>query len=234
MYLVTGSFSGIGKSIYNILKQTDKVIGIDIMPSDMICDLSLKENIDKLVLDISNLNKNIDGIITSAGVIGGDDIISINYFGSVRIVESLYKHYGTINAVLIGSILYSHHKINEDLISLLLDNKEEEAILFAKNNKLTDTEIYACCKLALKRWVRQFIDINPNTRINIIHPSLTKTGMTEKYLESHVIKIIFHEDIKKAPVLEPEDISDFVCYLIKNSKAINGQSIFVDNGAYEH
>lgn len=232
MYIVTGSSSGIGKSVYESLKETDSVIGIDILPSDITCDLSSDENIKKLIHDITDSNKDIDGVITCAGVIGGDKVISINYFGSIKLIEYLYNHYNKINAILIGSIIFTHTKVNNELIDLLLQNKESEAISFAKENKLTDTEVYASCKLALNFWSKRFIKNNINARINVIHPSLTKTGMTEKYLKSEVIKIIFAEDIKKAYLGDPKEVSDLVCYLIKNSKFVNGQSIFIDNGVY--
>jgi NAD(P)-dependent dehydrogenase (short-subunit alcohol dehydrogenase family) len=233
LYIVTGSSSGIGKSVYNSLKETDSVLGVDILESDVVCDLSSDINIKKLILEISSLNKDIDGVITCAGVIGGKNLIPVNYFGSIRLVEYLYKNYNHVNAILIGSIIYTHTKVNNDLINLLLDDKEEEAILFVKNNKLTDTEVYASCKLALNYWSRRFIKNNPGSRINVIHPSLTKTGMTEKYLKTEIVKIAFAEDINKAYLGEPEEVSGLVCYLIKNSKAVNGQSIFIDNGVYD-
>jgi NAD(P)-dependent dehydrogenase (short-subunit alcohol dehydrogenase family) len=232
LYIVTGSGSGIGKSVYKTLKETDPVIGIDILQSDIVCDLSYEKNIKELVSEIINSNKEISGIITCAGVVGGDSVISTNYFGSIRLVEYLYAHYGKINAILIGSIIFTHTKVSNELIDLLLDGNELDAISFARKNNLTDTEIYASCKLALNFWARRFIKNNPNSRINVIHPSLTKTGMTEKYLKSEVIKIIFAEDIHKAYLGEPEEVSGLVCYLIKNSKFVNGQSIFIDDGVY--
>jgi NAD(P)-dependent dehydrogenase (short-subunit alcohol dehydrogenase family) len=233
LYIVTGSSSGIGKSVYKTLKETDSVIGIDVLESDMVCDLSSKDNIKKIVSDLINLNKEISGVVTCAGVIGGKNLIPTNYFGSIRLIEYLYDHYKTINAILIGSIIYTHTKVNHELIDLLLNNEEEEAILFAKTNRLTDTEVYASCKLALNFWSRKFIKNNSKSRINVIHPSLTKTGMTEKYLKTEIVKIAFAEDINKAYLGEPEEVSDLICYLIKNSKAVNGQSIFVDNGVYD-
>jgi NAD(P)-dependent dehydrogenase (short-subunit alcohol dehydrogenase family) len=142
--------------------------------------------------------------------------------------------YGYVNAILIGSIIFTQAKVNDNLISLLLSNKEKEAVAYCKNNKLTDTEVYSTCKFALNLWSRNFIKNNTNARVNVIHPSLTKTGMTEDYLKSEVVKIIFSENINKAYLGGPEEVSDLVCYLIKNSKSVNGQSIFVDNGVYEH
>jgi NAD(P)-dependent dehydrogenase (short-subunit alcohol dehydrogenase family) len=234
MYIVTGSASGIGKSVYNSLRQENIVTGVDILPSDLICDLSIDDNIKNLIGQLSLLNIPIDGVVTSAGVIGGDKVIPLNYFGSVRLVEYLYKHYGNVNAILLGSIIYTHAKTSSDLIALLLENKEQEAIDYSKENHLTDTEVYASCKLALNLWSRRFIKDNSNARINVIHPSLTKTGMTEKYLDKEIIKIIFSEDINKAYLGGAEEVSDLICYLIKNSRAVNGQSIFIDNGVYEH
>jgi NAD(P)-dependent dehydrogenase (short-subunit alcohol dehydrogenase family) len=233
MYIVTGSASGIGKSTYNSLKENNTVLGVDILSSDIVCDLSVKKNIEDLVFNILP-KEGVDGIVTSAGVIGGKDIIPLNYFGSTRLVRCLYDRYGSVNAILIGSIIFSHTKVNSDLISLLLSDKEEEAISYCKENSLTDTEIYASCKLALNLWARKFIKENKNSRINVVHPSLTKTGMTEQYIKSEVIKIIFSEDINKAYIGGPEEVSDLICYLIKNSKSVNGQSIFIDNGVYEH
>jgi NAD(P)-dependent dehydrogenase (short-subunit alcohol dehydrogenase family) len=232
MYIVTGSASGIGKAIYNSLKENSTVLGVDILSSDIVCDLSIKENIEDLVFNILP-EKGIDGIVTSAGVIGGKDIIPLNYYGSTRLVSRIHNKYGYVNAILLGSIIYTHAKTNSHLISLLLDDKEEEAISYSKENNLTDTEVYASCKLALNFWSRNFIKNNNNARINVVHPSLTKTGMTEKYIDKEIIKIIFSEDINKAYIGGPEEVSDLICYLIKNSKSVNGQSIFIDNGVYE-
>jgi NAD(P)-dependent dehydrogenase (short-subunit alcohol dehydrogenase family) len=234
LYIITGSLSGIGKSTYESLSKTDLVTGIDLNNSDIVCDLSDEDNIKKAASQIFSLNEDISGVVTCAGVIGGEKVIPLNYFGSVRLVEKLYAHYGHVNAILIGSIIFTHAKINDNLISLLLENKENEALAFCKDNNLTDTEVYASCKLALNLWSRNFIKNNPNARVNVIHPSLTKTGMTEGYIKSEVIKIIFSENINKAYLGGPEEVSDLICYLIKNSKAVNGQSIFVDNGVYEH
>jgi NAD(P)-dependent dehydrogenase (short-subunit alcohol dehydrogenase family) len=234
MYIVTGSLSGIGKSVYESLKKSDSVIGVDLNNSDIICDLSVEENVKKITPQIYALSDNISGVVTCAGVIGGENIVPLNYFGSVRLVENLYMQYGYVNAILIGSIIFTQAKVNDNLISLLLSNKEKEAVAYCKNNKLTDTEVYSTCKFALNLWSRNFIKNNTNARVNVIHPSLTKTGMTEDYLKSEVVKIIFSENINKAYLGGPEEVSDLVCYLIKNSKSVNGQSIFVDNGVYEH
>ena len=234
MYIVTGSLSGIGKSVYESLKKSDSVIGVDLNNSDIICDLSVEENVKKITSQIYSLSDNISGVVTCAGVIGGKNIVPVNYFGSVRLVENLYKKYGYVNAILIGSIIFASTKVNDNLISLLLENKEKEAISYCNDNNLTDTEVYSSCKFALNLWGRSFIKNNHNARVNVIHPSLTKTGMTENYLKSEVIRIIFSENINKAYLEGPEEVSDLVCYLIKNSKSVNGQSIFVDNGVYEH
>ena len=233
MYLVTGSASGIGKSTYDQLKETDSVTGVDILDSDIVCDLSTEENIKTLINELNEIDRTISGVVTCAGVIGGKNIIPVNYFGSTRLVENLYKQYGHVNAILVGSIIYTHANVNHDLISSLLQNKEKEALDFVKDKMLTDTEVYASCKLALNSWSRQFIKSNPNSRVNVIHPSLTKTGMTEEYLKSEVVKIVFSENINKAYIGGPEEVSDLICYLIKNSKSVNGQSIFIDNGVYE-
>lgn len=232
MYIVTGSSSGIGKSIYKTLKKNESVLGVDILDSDLVCDLSSAKNIQELVSKIINFNEKIDGVITSAGVIGGKNVISVNYFGSIRLIQYLYDYYNEINAILIGSVIFTHTKTNQELINLLLENKELEAIDFAKNNMLTDTEIYASCKLALTFWIKRFLKNNKNVRVNIIHPSLTKTGMTESFLKKETIKIIFGKYIEESYITEPEEVSGLVCYLIKNSKFVNGQSIFIDNGVY--
>ena len=233
MYLVTGSASGIGKATYEQLKKTDSVTGVDILDSDIVCDLSAEENIKILIGELNEIDKDISGVVTCAGVMGGKNIIPVNYFGSTRLIEHLYRQYGKVNAILIGSIIYTHANVDHELISLLLQDKEDEAIEYSKNKMLTDTEIYASCKLALNLWSRNFIKNNKGSRVNVIHPSLTKTGMTESYLKSEVIKIVFSENINKAYIGGPEEVSDLICYLIKNSKAVNGQSIFVDNGVYE-
>jgi NAD(P)-dependent dehydrogenase (short-subunit alcohol dehydrogenase family) len=233
MYIVTGSQSGIGRSVYESLKQTDSVIGIDIKNSDIICDLSYKEDVERLSSQIYSYNKDISGVVTCAGVNGGHSLIPLNYFGSIRLIENIYNHYGSVNAILIGSIMITQSKADNNLISLLLDNKEQEAIDYCKKSNLTDTEVYSNVKLALKIWCRKFIKDRPKARVNIVHPSLVKTGMTEAYLESEIIKIIFSKSIDRGYIGGPEEVSGLICYLIKNSKSVNGQSIFVDNGTYE-
>ncbi|MEY3907542.1 MAG: SDR family oxidoreductase [Nitrososphaeria archaeon] len=229
MYLITGSASGIGKSVYSFLNKEFDTLGVDLDNSDIICDISKKTNIKNLLEKINS--KKIEGVITCAAVSHGPNIIDTNYFGTKLLIEEIYNLNNEINAVIVGSILTKTIQIDNDLVNALVENDRD--LILERINFLTDTEIYAACKKALELWMKSFGFNKKNCRINMVSPMLVKTEMTKDIFNGNLIKLLFNKEVESGYLL-PEDVAEFIIYLIKNSKNINLQNIYIDNGIFKN
>jgi len=107
--LVTGASGGIGKAtVINLLEKGYKVIGVDIINSDiknenysfLQCDLSSFDNIELLKNEVNKLTNHLDGIMNLAGIFklqtmleGNDDdfkkIIDVNFYAAYKINKEL-------------------------------------------------------------------------------------------------------------------------------------------------
>jgi len=90
--VVTGSASGIGKSLKALLESRgDKVIGVDIRDADVIADLTTDEGRTGMVDKVRDLSGGtIDAIVANAGLANsGAPDIAVNYFGALATLDGL-------------------------------------------------------------------------------------------------------------------------------------------------
>jgi nucleoside-diphosphate-sugar epimerase len=229
MYLITGSASGIGKSTYSFLKKEHDILGVDLHNSDLICDISDQTNINNLLTKINK--EKIDGVITCAAISHGSKIIETNYFGTKNLIEGIYNSKNNVNAIIIGSVLTKTIQIDYDLVNALI--LEDKNLILEKTKLLTDTEIYVACKKALELWMKNFGYNKSNCRINMISPMLVKTDMTKEIFHGNLIRLLFNKEVESGYLL-PEHVAEFIVFLIKNSKSVNLQNIYMDDGIFKN
>src|SRR5687768_7380064 len=94
--VVTGSASGMGAATKSRLEgDGQRVIGVDLRDADVVADLGTPEGRKEAVAAVSDLSDGVlDGLVTWAGVAGlterpGDLLVSINYFGTIALLEGL-------------------------------------------------------------------------------------------------------------------------------------------------
>ena len=231
MYVITGSSSGLGHAVSLKLKELNlDFITVDRYGNpDYLIDLSNIDNINNFVQELKNNFNNIDGVVTCAGVFSNlEKIIKTNYFGTVNLVSKIYEEFNEVNALLIGSVLSKTYELDFDLIDNLLKSKDYNNSF---NYNISDTKCYASCKKALDGWAELFLKNKNTARINIVHPSLIKTEMTESFLNSHILESIFGKATMR-DYLDIEELADIIVYMLTKAKSINGQKIFVDKGIY--
>ncbi|GAA0333228.1 SDR family oxidoreductase [Sphingomonas oligophenolica] len=239
--VVTGASSGLGAATCAALEADgDRVIRVDIANCDVNADLSSSEGREETVRKISELaGERIDALVTWAGG-GGEtvDMLRVNYFGTVDIVDGLHPFLSKSSAprVLVTSSRMTLEPCDETLVDLLLAHKEAE-IVAGYGNETTKLSYYIAAKTAVARWMRRnAISRRWNEhgiRINALAPGFietprTRTGMLDPaaaawMLEAHPQA----EDVRS----QPTEIGDLARFLLspENSLLI-GQCIFADRG----
>jgi NAD(P)-dependent dehydrogenase (short-subunit alcohol dehydrogenase family) len=240
-YALTGGATGIGAAIKARLEaKGHRVIMVDLKDADIMANLATSEGRATAVEGIkAAAPQGLDGLITSAGV--GSHIpdhrliASVNYFGSVKVVEELVD----LIALKRGSIVLlssnsAPMSTSERYVDLLLEGNETEAL--DESEKISGHEAYSGSKKAIAKWMRRNAPAfaRRGATINAIAPGYTETPMTKvvsddaQYGES--IKR-FKESIPIGRAGEPEEIAALVDFLVGGeSEFICGSVIFIDGG----
>ncbi len=211
-FLVTGSSSGIGQSISEILLRNDaNVIGISRNKNKIektknffhyevnLLDLQKSyENIRKVFLKF----KKIDGLISNAGT---GEFRSLENFSPIQI-ENFIK----LN-------LTSHIIVTRALLPHLKKNKNGNLIFIGSESALKGKKfgsLYSSCKFGLRGFSQSIREecSNNNVKVTIINPGMVKTSFFKNLDFSHGTK--FDEFI------EPSDISKIVLDLLNYRQGI--------------
>ncbi len=238
--LITGSNRGIGFSILtkfsengaNIVacarKKTDefenKILELQKKYKNNIkpiyFDLLNENEIDKGILKINKLFKNIDIIVNNAGV----NQASLFQMTSIKKIKNIFD----VN-------YFSQIYLTQKLLNPMIKNKKG-SIINISSNAATECDIgrsaYASSKAALIAFTKVVSKEmgNFNVRVNSIAPGLTKTEMMDK----DVSKKIIDDVIKKIPLrrpANPDEISNVALFLASDlSSYVTGEVIYVTGG----
>ena len=222
MIIVTGASRGIGKAIcHRLISSNIEVLGIarDIknLSFDAIeCDVSLYEDIKKVVTQIKSKNNKILGLINAAGV------------ASMNLAVTTPKDVVTkiINVNLIGSIYFS-----QLIAPLMMRNKQGSIINFstiAVNMALKGESIYIASKAGIEGFSRAFArevsDFNIN--VNCIAPGPIKTDLIKGVSDKQIKNVVSHQLIPKQ--FSTDDVCNIVELLLdEKSKSITGQTFYI-------
>lgn len=252
VYVVTGGSGGIGGKTVEALKNSGhEVINVDMKGGDICGNLATVEGREEVIREIhERCPDGIDGLCCVAGVSGdGRDlklIVSLNYFGAVRLAEGVYdllkKKHGS--CVMIVSNTISQGAARMDVVHMLnsaKDASDERDILalcdrFDGKNLSVGNSYYVATKYALARWVRRVSAswAANGVRINSVAPGNVATPMTDSMgaqakaaLEALPIPINY----ATGELMRPEDIANGVAFLASpQAHGINGIILFVDGG----
>lgn len=239
--VVTGALSGLGKATCAALEADgDRVIRVDIADSDVNANLATVEGRLEAVDQIAELaGDQIDAVITWAGGGGATlDLLRVNYFGTVDIVEGLLPLLGRSAAprVLVTTSRMSLEPADSQLVELLLAHSEEE-ILAGYGDETVPMSYYITAKTAVARWMRRNA-VAPrwneySIRINALAPGLIETERTSKGMldpTTAAWMIATHpqaEDVRS----RAEEIGELARFLVSpGNSLLIGQCIFADRG----
>ncbi|TDP59772.1 SDR family oxidoreductase [Aminicella lysinilytica] len=189
----------------------------------------------------------LDGLICNAGVSGASGnlplIISLNYFGSVRLARGveglLEKKKGC--CIITSSNTISQGAGRRDIADLLNNIGDEKMIceivkkLDAKDVYVGNS-IYVATKYALARWVRRVSSswAARGVRVNAVAPGNIQTPMT-KALQGSAREALNALPIPtmygKESLMPPEQIAGVFAFLTSpEAMGVNGNVMFFDGG----
>lgn len=239
--VITGSASGIGLAAKLLLEeQGDRVIGIDIQDADIIADLATVNGRNLAIEKSLELcDGAIDSLILSAGLSGmnsdGETTISVNYFGTVELLDGLYSAMvGRPNPCVVCLVSNASRFVQYDdpIIDTLFDGDEDKCRKIFKN--LDKGAGYRYAKHAIARLIRhRATEWAPSgVRITACVPGMTDTPMVDK----------LKEDPELGPILEtvtspmgrrgtPEEMAGIIAFLLSDAASfITGTMIWADGG----
>lgn len=247
IYAVTGGSSGIGAKTVELLKDAGhRVYNIDVNNGDITANLASDEGRQFVIDELGRLSpEGLDGLICCAGVSNSCGnlklIISLNYFGAVRLAEGVFdllkKRRGA--CVVVASNTISQGAARMDVVNLL-NNQMDESRVLALMEKLDPKKdahsMYVATKYALARWMRRVSAdwAAQGVRMNAIAPGNVETAMTAKlspYERVAVLALPIPTLYGQDKLMDPEDIAKSIVFLASSqSSGVNGVILFCDGG----
>lgn len=243
--VVTGSASGIGKSLKALLESRgDKVIGVDIRDADVIADLTTDEGRTGMVDKVRELSGGtIDAIVANAGLANsGAPDIAVNYFGALATLDGLrplLEGSDAPRAVATASMA-SLMPADSELVEACLAGDEPRAM--ARAEELAGTEaagqIYASSKVALCRWLRNNAPTpawaGAGIPLNAIAPGVVETPMVADMIATEEQRAGLAEMIPMPlnGFMPAEAPAELLAWLVSPVNThLCGQVIFIDGGS---
>ena len=240
-FVITGGASGIGKAIAEQLQQEGhRTLAVDIQEADIQADLASPTGRAAAVQAIREATSDgLDGLVTSAGlgshVPNNTLITTVNYFGSIELIEGLRDHLAAHNAsVLLVSSNSAPMETNPDFVSSLLASDLDGACAQAED--MQGQPVYSGTKQAVTIWMRR----NTATyaaqgiRMNAIGPGYTRTPLSAAVEEDPTYGDAIKQFIASIPVGRPgapQDMADAASFLLSERAGfICGAMLFVDGG----
>lgn len=247
IYAVTGGSSGIGAKTVEFLKQQGhQVYNIDLNNGDITANLASVDGRQHVMDELHRLCPDgLDGLVCCAGVSNSCGnlklIISLNYFGAVRLAEGVFdlleKRHGACVVVVSNTI--SQGAARMDVVNLL-NNQMDEPRVLALMEKLDNQKdahsMYVATKYALARWMRRVSAdwAAHGVRINAIAPGNVETAMTAKlsdYERVAVLALPIPTMYGQEKLMDPADIANSIVFLVSpQSGGVNGIILFCDGG----
>jgi NAD(P)-dependent dehydrogenase (short-subunit alcohol dehydrogenase family) len=239
--LITGAASGMGLATLERLRRVGReAIGVDLANADIDADLSTSEGRQAVADAVSD--RELDGVATFAGVSGFGDrpgslVVSINYFGSVSILDTLR---GSLARTRGAAIAISSNTsttapgIDAELVNLCLAG--DEAAATARADVVGAPAAYAASKLAVARWVRRHAPTaewaGSGISLNAISPGHVETALTAAMMREPIARdIIERSPLPIGRTAQPDEIAHLAEYLLgDHGRFVVGSVIFIDGG----
>lgn len=239
-YVLSGGATGIGAAIKARLKAAGhKVVVLDLRDADIEVDLSQADQRDAAVSSLlERLPETIEGIITCAGVASHfpdlKKILSINYSGSIEIINGLRPRLAQGSSVVMVSSNSAPLCPKPELVELLINDQWES--IDALLEQASGHDCYSGSKQAVARWMRKNAPdfARQGIRLNAIAPGYTETAMTKAVADDPQYGNAIREFVASIPMQRPgypEDMADAVEFLVSDKASfIAGSMLYIDGG----
>ena len=240
--VITGAGSGMGAATAARLRAAGRsVIGVDLRGCDVEADLGVPEGRERATSAIA-AGGPIRAIATFAGVSGfggrsGSTVVSINYFGTVGLLEAfrpVLDHRGARALAVSSNTATTAPGISLELVDACLAGDESSARALADD--IGGPAAYAASKLAVARWVRRTATTEPwagaGISLNAIAPGQVDTALTaEMLLEPDARRLIERTPLPIGAPATADEIAALACLLLgEEGRFFCGSVIFIDGG----
>lgn len=241
--VMTGSGSGIGAATRALLEaEGHQVIGVDLKGAEITADLSTPEGRASAIREVlARSEGRIDRLVTCAGI--GSNvrpaslIASVNYFGSVEILDGLFEALKRGKDTAVVSIVSNSAQMapldDSPFVQAMLDHDEPEAkrIIDEMDSPIV---AYMGSKHALGRAIRRRVRKwgDARIRLNGVAPGPCDTPLLRATANDPATKkAIEMIDIPIGRRGEPEDVAKLVSFLLgPDATWMHGSIIFLDGG----
>ena len=244
--VVTGAASGIGAATRARLEADGRrVIGVDLHDAEVLADLSTDAGRRAAIEGIADrAGGSLDGIVTCAGLgpipsRSGAAIVSVNYFGTVQLLEGLRPLLASGTqpaAVAISSNSTTCSPgVPTDVIELCRAGDEAGARRRAHELGAMNG-VYPASKVAVAQWVRSSAVspewIGAGIRLNAIAPGMIDTAMiAEGRADPTVAPMLDLFPIPAGKPGRPEEVAAVIAFLLgPESSLLCGSIVFADGG----
>jgi NAD(P)-dependent dehydrogenase (short-subunit alcohol dehydrogenase family) len=239
-YVLTGGATGIGAAIKARLKGAGhQVVVLDLREADIEVDLSeasQRQAAITALLDI--LPESIEGIITCAGVASHfpdlKKILSINYTGSIEIINGLRQRLAPGSSVVMVSSNSAPLCQKPELVELLLEDQWQNIDTMLP--EVSGHDCYSGSKQAVAKWMRKHAPefASQGIRLNAIAPGYTETAMTKAVADDPQYGDAIRQFVASIPMQRPgypDDMADAVEFLLSDKASfVAGSMLYIDGG----
>ena len=248
-YVVTGSASGIGKALCEVLREKGHtVIGVDLRDADITVDLTTEQGRSDLVAEATEKSGGVlDGVVAVAGLAAPiPATIGVNYFGAIATLEGLRPLLlgsAAPRAALVAS-LAAIEEGDDELLAALVAGDEPKALelaaaLAGQTLNGASNRIYNSSKRGIALWLRKNAPTETwagaSIPLNAIAPGVIATPMIGDALSTAEGRAALDAGAPSplnGPAAPPAAPANLLAWLVseENTNA-TGQVIFVDGGA---
>jgi NAD(P)-dependent dehydrogenase (short-subunit alcohol dehydrogenase family) len=242
---VTGSASGMGAATRAMLEgDGQRVIGVDLRDAEVVADLSTAAGRVRAIAEVTAMcDGALDGLVTWAGIPGlttadGSALVSVNYFGTVALLDGLRPALARGDApaaVAISSNSTTVQKrIPMDVVELCLAG--DEAAACAAADAAGALAVYPATKTALAWWARRQATTaewaGTGIMLNVVAPGAVETPLLQQTRDDPVIGPYIDEfPIPVGRRGTPEELAQVVAFLLgPHARFFCGSVVFVDGG----